>query len=325
MGPLGAFFPLTLVTVQTNYNQLGSQVDSSSKALIDKLVPQMTGSGQRAFNTLVGYRNETVKMNNALRKMQVQASQETNEAINRVQGNAAKWQTIATTVRDLSADTLMVGAALLSGGAAVTAIGGTSVLKGSFTFEDKKLAGESNSTAFASAGLEASTDLVVGVIGIGEGDVVKEALTTKVAGAKLAAGVLVFTGASIDGMSEFVKATVDGKTVRQALIAGATRAGVHTLAAGLGPLVQNAFSETRLEGLSFPVTITRSSHELVSVSEITTDSALSAGADALVQGLSSGSSGDSAAWHISAACTYALLGNSDLVYVEQHAMRPARS
>ncbi len=322
MGPLGFFFPLTLATVQTNFKGLQNEVDAHSNALLSKLMPQLQASGLAAFNTLVGYRNETVKFNNLFRNMQVQASQLTNEEVGRVQKNSAAAMEITKAIRDVSATTLMVGATFLSGGAAAAFMSGASVMKGTFTFQDKKMAGGSTSAALIAGGVEASTDLVVGLVGIGESTTMTAAFASKATSdAKLAAGVLVLTGAQIDGTCEFVKATIDGKTVRQALILAATQAGLHVLSAGVGTALNKVFSAPRLEGLSFPVTLTRSTKEVASVSEFATASWTADGSDALMQWMSDGTGGESAAWHSSVALTLPQLGNSDSVYVEQHAMR----
>jgi hypothetical protein len=253
--------------------------------------------------------------------MQLDASQQTNSAIVRVTTNAKNGEQVARFVRDLSGTILTVGAAFLTGGAAVAAIGGTSVLKGGFTYEDKVLGGASTSDAVGAAGVEMSTDLIVGMIGMGESGAVTQAFKTKTASDALGAGVLVITGAGIDGGSEFVKAAIDGKTVRQGLIAAGTRAGIHVVSAAvLGPLIERAFPVSEGEGLSYPVTVKVTGN-------LAANTTVSAGGDTLVKWVSDPSeskpsSTNSADWHQSLACTFTPLGNSDVVYVEQQAMKP---
>jgi hypothetical protein len=326
MGVMGALpgLNLTLITVRTNYNGLGNQVDKDAEPLLKSLKAQLASSGKSAFNTLVEFRNETVNNNETFRDMQVDASQQNNAAIDRVMKNSKNAENAARFVRDLSTTVLTVGAAFLSGGAALAAIGGTSVLKGSFTYEDKVLGGASTEDAAGAAGLEMSSDLIVGMVGYGEASAVTKAFATRTASDALGAGVLVLTGAGIDGTSEFVKATVDGKTVQQGLIAAGTRAGVHIVSAAvLGPMFDRVFSTPEVEGLSYPVTVTVSG-------KLAANTTASMAGDSLVKWLgdpssSKPSSGGSAAWHQSLACTYTPLGDSDVVYVEQHAMKQAKS
>jgi hypothetical protein len=325
MGVMGALpcFKLTIVTVRTNYDGLGNQVDRDSEVLLRSIKGQLAASGKNAFHTLVGFRDETVNNNESFREMQVDASQKTNDAVSRVLGNSTKAAEWTKFVRDLSGTVLTVGATFLSGGAALSVIGGASFLKGSFTYEDKVMAGGSTNDAVGAAAVEMSTDLVVGVVGMGETSAVKAVFAPKAAeGAKLAAGVIVVTGAGIDGMSEFVKAAVDGKTVQQGLKAAGMRAGLHMVSAAAGPVFDKVFSAQELEGLSYPVTVTPKL-----LGNLASNSAVSTGSDDLVKWVSSdspnskASSGDSAAWHLSLAGTYCPLADSDTVYVEQHAMR----
>jgi ElaB/YqjD/DUF883 family membrane-anchored ribosome-binding protein len=323
MGILGAMpgLGLTLVTVQTNFDGLGNQIDKELEPILKDFERQLHSSGKNAFDTLVGLRNQTVKYNEAFRKKQMDASIQTNSAINRSLGNSAAAEKFTRFIRDTSGNILMVGAAILTGGAALAVLGGATVLKGSFTFEDKKLEGGSTAEAVGMAGLEISTDLVVGVIGMGEREAASAALAAKPAqGAKLAAGVIVLIGSWIDGMSEFAKAAVDGKTVRQGLLAAGTRAGLHIATAGLSPKLDNLFSTETVEGLSFASTVTKPVAK-----KLAEDTAVADLSDTAVKatGSDSSSSRDSGAWHQSLACTYAPLADSDVVYVEQHAMKPS--
>jgi hypothetical protein len=193
-------------------------------------------------------------------------------------------------------------------------------MKGSFTFEDKYLAGEGTGRAVGAGALEMSSDLVVGVIGMGEGIAVKAAMAPKaVAADKLAAGVLVVTGAGIDGMTEFAKATVDGKTVQSALKKAGARAGLHLVSAGAGPVFDKVFSSAAVEELSFPVTVTTRL-----AGNLAANIGVSSGSDALVTSIGGDAPKEKfAEWHQSLACTYTPLGDSDVVYVEQYAMRRA--
>ena len=128
-------------------------------------------------------------------------------------------------------------------------------------------------------------------------------------------------GAVTDGTSEYVKATISGKSVKQALVQAAFTTGVDVASMGLDKL----FKDGALSKLSFPVTVVKGSTSKASIVKLTTETLLSVGADALAERLTSDSDQDSAAWHQSIAITFPAHGDSDMLYVEQHAMCPARS
>jgi hypothetical protein len=322
LGPMGTF-KLTTFTIQTDYSGVTSDINNQSLPILKDFDVKLRTSGKKAFDFLVLKRNETVNLNNAFREKQLDASMRTSDAVNRVQGNIEWWKNKVTLVRDASADFLMVGATFLSGGTAVAVLGGASFLKGSFTFEDKKLAGTSTGNAVAAGTIEASTDLIVGAISLGTGPAIKTAIATKSASSAVGAGVLVVMGAQIDATSEFAKAVIDGKSVRQGLIAAGTRAGIDLVSAGIGSSLDAAFSSAKLARLSFPITITRSSTETESLTKLALNTGGALGEDKVVSIAGENSTENPAAWHNSLACTYLPLGNSDLAYVESHAMKRA--
>lgn len=302
MGPLGfiPLFKLTLVTVQTDYKGLGNQIDKESEPLLKNFKRQLVSSGKNAFDSLVGLRNETIQYNESFRKMQVDASNQTNDAISRALKNSATAEKWTRYIRDTSGSVLMAGAAILSAGPALAVVGTASVLKGGFTFEDEKLEGASTSNAVGAAGLALSSNLAVGVINIGVGKA-----------GKAATAVLVLIGASIDGMTEFAKATIDGKTIRQGITTALTRAGLDTAVGTLVPALG-------VENLSFAATVTRRVG-----AKLAMDTTVANLSDAAVNSADKDKSqnNDSAIWHKSLTCTFAPLGDSDVVYVEQHAIK----
>jgi len=330
LGPLGTF-KITLTTVEVDYTTLGSQVNRDSKVLYGKFCEQVQHSGRRAFDTLLGFRSATVKANEDLRKMQVDASSQTSDSINSVSSSAQSWMDGARFVRDLSSTAVIVGASFLSGGAAAAVLSGGSVMKGSFTFQDKKMEGKDNSEAATAGVLEASTDLLLGVIGIKESGAMNA--MSSVAGKAKAAGIVLF-GSTVDGTTEFVKASLDGKTIRQAATAGGTRFVLHTATSGIvGPKLDKYFDDPQLELFSFPVLVTRATSGKLAV-----ETGISTTEDWLVkkaggepkQGQSESQPAktpkhDRHEWHTSVACTYLPQGDSDLVYVEQNAMKRIHS
>jgi hypothetical protein len=130
-------------------------------------------------------------------------------------------------------------------------------------------------------------------------------------------------GAGIDGTSEFAKAVIDGKSVQKGLMAAGTRAGLDLVSVGFGSALDAAFSTTKLAGLSFPITVSPSSKEAESVTKLAINSSVALGVDKTVSAASSDSTGNALSWHNSLACTYIPLGDSDLEFVRQNAMRRA--
>ncbi len=302
-GPWGRGFPVTIYTIQTDYDGLGAEVDTLSRNFLKLLIPQMTQAGLTAFNTLVRWRSATIEMNQKFRDMQTTASGNNNSSFDQLQRNLGTAITITRAVRDISATAVLVGASALSGGAAAAAIGAGSTLKGIGSFEDDALDGKSMTTAAADGLMEAGTDAIVGVIGLGKG------------------AAMVVIGAATDGTSEYVKATISGKSVKQALISASLTTGVDLASLGMDKLFKNSV----LSKLSFPITVTKGSKDTVKVGILGTEALLSVGADWLGNLLTSNSNQDSAAWHQSVAITFPAHGDSDMLYVEQHAMCPAKS
>ncbi|HUA91576.1 MAG TPA: hypothetical protein VL991_03360 [Terracidiphilus sp.] len=329
LGWLGKLHPLTLVTVQTDFDAVAKDVDSHADAVLRDFNRQLKESGEKAFQTLVGYRNATINRNEEFREMQQDASQQTSDSIAGAVSFGERGEKIARGIRDLCTTMLMVGAGVISGGAGIAALGASSVAKGGATWEDKWLEGKSTGEAVAAGTLEAASDLVVGMVAIGEGAVVKDAIRTGTAGARAGAGILVFHGAMIDGTTEFAKATIDGKTVRESLMRAGTRAALHVGLLGLDVGLESAFSSARLSKLSFPITVIKSSEEPTSLSRFVLNVGASSESDEIVQSIGSDptteSSDSSDRLRRSLACTYLSLGNSDAVFVEQNAMRAAHS
>ncbi|MFP5235761.1 MAG: hypothetical protein ACLGSD_07650 [Acidobacteriota bacterium] len=317
MGPLGMFFPLTITTVQTNFNGIQGEVKSASDGIMAQLIPQISQSGQRAFESLVSYRHQTIEYNNKFRNMQQSASAQTNAAVNRVNRNVDTAMAVTKGIRDASADFVMIGATALSGGAMVAAVGGASLMKGTFTFQDKKMSGGSTQDAIAEGAIETTFDFTTSIIGVG-----KDAIAEGAVGASAAKGMLVVIGSTLSGISEFAKATIDGKSAAQAL----QSAGASAVLSGVGDVAGNALGEAfknpSLAQWSFPVTISRSITQTVNLTPMVLNTSMTFGADHIAGALSAGGNSTPPSVHDSIAHTYLPQPNSDLIYVEQHAMRP---
>jgi hypothetical protein len=149
---------------------------------------------------------ETAYYRDCFHQKQTQCSRATMKAINTSVDRGENAIAALTAIRDLSADFVLVGATALSGGAAVAAVGGGSILKGSYKWQD---------TQSVSAGVfTASTELLFAVVPLKlkKMGTVQEQVGRLVL-AKVKAGV------------EVAKTVyVDHGTVTQGVVAGALKA-----------------------------------------------------------------------------------------------------
>lgn len=265
------FFGPDLVTVETDFRGIAQARNQLSTPLYARLERESIRDAARTQATLVHMRQEIDHWVRSLQAMQRSASRETTGNIDQSVRRGEIGLQAATTVRDLSATTLVVGSTFLTGGAAVAVLGGGSALRGVARYQDHGNIG--------SAILEASGTFIVGVIPLGaaataEGQVAQTAVTmtsrvtaagTTTAGQR---AVVVVVGASMDASFEGMKAVVEGQSTAQALRAASARFGVDVLSGGMG---------ARLDNLAFPV-----------VARLTTDTLLSAGGDALVSSAAGG-------------------------------------
>jgi hypothetical protein len=136
---------------------------------------------------------------------QTRCSRESMKAINASVDRGQKGVAALTAIRDLSADFVMVGATVLSGGTAAAAIGGGALLKGSYKWQDTK--------SFSAGLFTASTELLFAAIPLKlkTMGVVKDQIGRLVL-AKVKAGV------------EVAKTVyIDHQTVTEGVVAGALK------------------------------------------------------------------------------------------------------
>jgi len=145
-------------------------------------------------------------------KYKEKVSHASRAAMKQIEKSVSKYDNrigIAKFIRDRSVDGVLVGATVLSGGAAIAAISGGSVLKGTYSYQDKGNVGL--------ALLETGSTLIVSVIPIG---IASRAATTglkQTVGEKAALVV-------IETQLDTIKGLVDGETLKQAASRAITKA-----------------------------------------------------------------------------------------------------
>jgi hypothetical protein len=95
------------------------------------------------------------------RKITEQGKKASSESMRNIQGTISHWETaklVAELTRDVSADVFIAGAGVLSGGAAYAALGGGSIAKGVFKYQDTGDVG----TAIAEGGTTFAVGLIPG-------------------------------------------------------------------------------------------------------------------------------------------------------------------
>lgn len=231
-----------LLSVETDFNGIREARDRESAPLWTDIEHRVSNDPAGALPMLVQMRERTEHYAGELIAMQRRASRETFANIERSVAAGERGRAIAAGVVELSATTLVVGSAFLTGGAAVAVLGGGSVLKGTGRYQETGNIG--------GAILEATGTFVVGVIPLAGGSLqgatgVSTALSQQVAttAARQAtvrtseAVALVIVGAGVDAQVEGLKALVDGRSASDALRAAAVRFTVDVTTGGFGAML----------------------------------------------------------------------------------------
>ena len=166
---------------------------------------------------------------NAVEAMRRRATRQSSESIS---NNVEGWETalaVAQFTRDTSATILVVGAGLLSGGAALGVLGAGSVLRGTATYQDTGNVG--------AAVINGTGTFIVGMVGIAGGN---PAL------ARSEQIQLMFVGSGLQGGVQGAQSLVEGKTPKQALQQAAVSAGFNLLGSAVGGRIENMSFTTRL-------------------------------------------------------------------------------
>ncbi|MDB5664466.1 hypothetical protein [Cypionkella sp.] len=166
---------------------------------------------------------------NAVEAMRRRATRQSSDSIS---SNVAGWERaleVAQFTRDTSATILVVGAGLLSGGAAFAVLGAGSVLRGTATYQDTGNVG--------AAVINGTGTFIVGMVGIAGGN---PAL------ARSESLQLMFVGSGLQGGVQGMQSLVEGKEPKQALQQAAVAAGFNLLGSVVGGKIDKMSFATRL-------------------------------------------------------------------------------
>jgi len=181
----------------------------------------LDGDGRRAFRLLVDARMETTRDEHAVERKIRQAQQETVENINRAVRFGQRSAEGLETVQQISAVTLIVGSAFLTGGWSLAALGAGASLSGQGVYRDTGNVG--------AAVLTTTTSFVFGLI-----PVTRAAM---VARGELAASertALFLLGVKNNVLSETVTSLSQGRDLRTSVTRAMTNAGLQAVVDGVG-------------------------------------------------------------------------------------------
>lgn len=231
------------VHVETDTNGLRAEKDRQAPAMYDVQAKALLKHAKAGLGALINMRDETLEAADELRKMQKQSTKELFENVEKSVKRGELAVDGLKLVRDSSATLVTVGSVFLTGGAALTALGGASVMKGGFTFQD--------TGSVPAAMIDATGNFLMGAIGVGTvGTAARSSvmtLRTATAVSKTAfresvmkdlptKGAFMFFAAVLGGSTELTKGAITGKPMEDALKAAGTKMAVDALSMGLlGP------------------------------------------------------------------------------------------
>ena len=191
--------------VEVDWDAVKRTVDRDAPTVCKAVQSAVLTSPAMAADYVRTIVEETKFYRDRFTETQTRCSRESMKAINASVDRGEKGVAALTATRDLSADFVMVGATVLSGGAAAAAIGGGALLKGSYKWQDTK--------SFSAGLFTASTELLFAAIPLKlkTMGVVKDQIGRLVL-AKVKAGV------------EVAKTVyIDHQTVTEGVVAGALK------------------------------------------------------------------------------------------------------
>ncbi|MFC3182752.1 hypothetical protein [Cypionkella sinensis] len=224
----GFLMPTTFL-FETDWNGLRADVDQETNTFYMDAAERLSRDPASMRANLLGMIARGRSDFNAVEAMRRRATRQSSESIS---NNVEGWETalaVAQFTRDTSATILVVGAGLLSGGAAFGVLGAGSVLRGTATYQDTGNVG--------AAVINGSGTFIVGMVGI--------------AGANPALArseqlQLMFVGSGLQGGVQGAQSLVEGKTPKQALQQAAVSAGFNLLGSAVGGRIENMSFSTRL-------------------------------------------------------------------------------
>lgn len=155
------FFGPDLVSVEVDFKKVRADVDANAPAFVDDFFTRLRQGMRRAdaVQFLADLREQTRELDADLKQKQRTAQHQTMTNISTSVDRGETALPVLEAVRDMSAEGLMVGATMLTGGAALAVIGAGATLKGVAKYQDTGHVGE--------AVVEGTANLVYGVIGMG--------------------------------------------------------------------------------------------------------------------------------------------------------------
>ncbi|OYU40909.1 MAG: hypothetical protein CFE33_02195 [Pseudorhodobacter sp. PARRP1] len=224
----GFLMPTTFL-FETDWNGLRADVDQETNTFYLDAAERLSRDPASMRANLLGMLARGRSDFNAVEAMRRRATRQSSESIS---NNISGWETalsVAQFTRDTSATILVVGAGLLSGGAAFGVLGAGSVLRGTATYQDTGNVG--------AAVINGSGTFIVGMVGIAGGN---PAL------ARSEQIQLMFVGSGLQGTVQGAQSLVEGKTPTQALQQAAVSAGFNLLGSAVGGRIENMSFSTRL-------------------------------------------------------------------------------
>ncbi len=219
------------VHLDTNFSGIRGECDQESYPVYSEIAEQILGDADAARNRLIEMREETDQITRDMRSMLRATSRETSQNIERAIARAETGRAVATQVRNLSVQTLVVGSSLMTGGAGFAVLGAASVLSGVGQYEDTGNVG--------SAVLNGVGTFVVGAIPLAGGSLAPTAsATVRVGGEAIESygqrAALIVVGASIDAQFEAGKALIEGQSASSAFRAAGMKFGLDVLTGSVG-------------------------------------------------------------------------------------------
>lgn len=224
----GFLMPTTYL-FETDWNGLRADVDQETNTFYMDAAERLSRDPASMRANLLGMIARGRSDFNAVEAMRRRATRQSSESIS---NNVEGWETalaVAQFTRDTSATILVVGAGLLSGGAAFGVLGAGSVLRGTATYQDTGNVG--------AAVINGSGTFIVGMVGIAGGN---PALM------RSEQIQLMFVGSGLQGGVQGAQSLVEGKTPKQALQQAAVSAGFNLLGSAVGGRIENMSFTTRL-------------------------------------------------------------------------------
>ena len=224
----GFLMPTTFL-FETDWDGLRADVDQETNTFYMDAAERLSRDPASMRANLLGMMARGRGDFNAVEAMRRRATRQSSESIS---NNVSGWETalsVAQFTRDTSATILVVGAGLLSGGAAFGVLGAGSVLRGTATYQDTGNVG--------AAVINGSGTFIVGMVGIAGGN---PALM------RSEQIQLMFVGSGLQGGVQGAQSLVEGKTPKQALQQAAVSAGFNLLGSAVGGRIANMSFTTRL-------------------------------------------------------------------------------